>query len=313
MKEQQAFYQTFLAKHRLPESYGNSAQVNFEPVAQAILEQQVIKQAPYFVGVNGCQGSGKTTLADYLVQWFEAQGKSALAISLDDFYLTKAERRELAEYVHPLFKTRGVPGTHDTALMVNVLSSLAVGKATNIPRFDKSIDDRVELSEWTTITQPVDIIVFEGWCWGARHQTEDALDAPVNSLESEQDAEGIWRRHVNTLLTTDYEPLYAFMDCWLMLKAPSFECVYQWRLEQEEKLKAKLQSSTNKASMSGLMSPEQIAEFIQFYQRITDELLSRLPEQADVVWQLNADQGIQAWTARHTFSHLNSISHSEGE
>lgn len=313
MNEQQAFYQTFLAKHRLPESYEVSAQVNFEPVAQAILEQQAIKQAPYFVGINGCQGSGKTTLADYLVQWFEAQGKSALEISLDDFYLTKAERRELAENIHPLFKTRGVPGTHDTGLMVDVLASLAVGKPTQIPRFDKAIDDRLEASRWTEVTQPVDMIVFEGWCWGARHQAEDALDLPVNALESKLDIGGVWRRHVNNLLAADYEPLYAFMDCWLMLKAPSFDCVYQWRLEQEDKLRHRLPSSVNKASMSGVMSPEQIAQFVQFYQRITDELLTRLPEQADVVWQLNADRRIQSRAARDPFSHLNSISHSEGE
>lgn len=329
MGEAADMYQTFLAQHQLPDSYASSARSYFEPVAQHLLELQQAKQAPYFVALNGCQGSGKSTLADFLVHWFEAHGKAAIAISLDDFYLTQAERQALAEQVHPLFKTRGVPGTHDTGLMVDVLSSLAVGKATDIPRFNKAIDDRVEPSEWTSISDPVDIVILEGWCWGARHQSEDDLLTSVNDLETAQDADGIWRSHVNQTLTSDYEPLYAFMDFWLMLKAPSFDCVYRWRLEQEEKLRARLSvhsdihsdtdsapltaSSGLMATQSGLMTSEQIAQFIQFYQRITERLLITLPEHADVVWHLDEDRRICLCTTRASFNHINSSSYREGE
>lgn len=323
MGEHANFYQTFLAQHQLPEGYAESARRYFEPVARRLIELQTSANKPYFVALNGCQGSGKTTLADYLKHWLETQGKRAISISLDDFYLTKAERFELSERVHPLFRVRGVPGTHDTALMVEVLSSLAVGKEVSIPRFNKATDDRVAPSDWTQVQGFVDFILMEGWCWGARHQTEEVLETPVNTLESERDETGIWRRYVNDTLAADYEPLYSFMDCWLMLKAPSFGCVYQWRLEQENKLRAKLGSDVSSVSLnpavSGLMTPEQVAEFVQFYQRITEALLTRLPDRADVVWTLDANRQIQSCRTNHSFTSLNEqgnnypISHSEGE
>ncbi len=311
MSDAKDMYQTFLAEHQLPESYANSASRHFEPVAQHILALQGLKQAPYVVALNGCQGSGKSTLADFLVSWFEAQGKRALAISLDDFYLTKAERQRLAKSVHPLFETRGVPGTHDTKLMTQVLTELSMGAALNssinVPRFNKAADDRVAASEWTVISEPQDIIILEGWCWGARHQSPDALISPVNELEAKQDEQGQWRSHVNEVLKTEYEPLYALMDCWLMLKAPSFDCVYQWRLEQEQKLQARLAQwaqTQKKVDASGVMSSAEIQRFIQFYQRITEQLLTTLPDWADVVWSLSDQRQIQSCLSRNTFSHL---------
>lgn len=311
------FYQDFLEQHKLPASYADNARKNFEPVAKRILELQKEISRPYFVALNGCQGSGKSTLADYLVQYFNAQGRSAIAISLDDFYLTKSERQSLAASVHPLFETRGVPGTHDVNLMQDVLTALAETRVpVSVPRFNKAVDDRFVEEDWSTVSEPMDIVILEGWFWGARHQPAEALEASVNALESESDADGIWRNYVNDMLKTQYEPIYLQMDCWLMLQAPSFDCVYQWRLEQEQKLLKKLISENN-SDRSGVMSEAQVARFIQFYQRITEQLLLTLPEQADVVWQLKSDRSIhasiQAGNYKNAFAHAQSISHREGE
>jgi len=307
------FYQDFLEQHKLPDSYADNARKNFEPVAKRILELQKETRRPFFVALNGCQGSGKSTLADYLVQYFNAQGRAAIAISLDDFYLTKSERQALAASVHPLFETRGVPGTHDVALMQAVLTALAEQRVpVSVPRFNKAVDDRFADEDWSVVEQPMDIVILEGWFWGARHQSEEDLEASVNELESESDAEGIWRNYVNEVLRTQYEPIYLQMDCWLMLQAPSFDCVYQWRLEQEQKLLKKLQSE-NHSDRSGVMSEAQVARFIQFYQRITEQLLLTLPEDADVVWQLMSDRSIQLGNYKNAFAHAQPISHREGE
>ena len=50
----------------------------------------------------------------------------------------------MSKKVSPLFLTRGVPGTHDTKLLLKCLKSLKNHnfRKVLIPRFDKSTDDR---------------------------------------------------------------------------------------------------------------------------------------------------------------------------
>ncbi len=320
------FVQRFLTEQQLPSSYRQSIDTFFTPVATHIQNAQRKLARPYFVGINGCQGSGKTTLAAYLTAWFEQQNLNAISISLDDFYYSKQHREQLADNVHPLLKTRGVPGTHDMALAKSVLSKLARGESRFlIPKFNKATDDLEPQDEWVSINAPVmnapvmnalsvrapvDIVVIEGWCWGANHQPVSQLAEPVNALESEQDPYCEWRHYVNESLLKRYEPLYPMMDAWLMLKAPSFDCVHQWRLEQEQKLMSKLTSTeeTLSTGTSGVMSAEDISVFIQHYQRLTEHVLTELPSRADVVWQLNRDREIEAVKTKKAFTSIREVS-----
>ena len=50
----------------------------------------------------------------------------------------------MSKKVHPLFFTRGVPGTHDLSLINKIIKKLKEKKFKTvlIPKFDKSIDDR---------------------------------------------------------------------------------------------------------------------------------------------------------------------------
>ena len=57
------FVQRFLTEQQLPSSYRQSIDTFFTPVATHIQNAQRKLARPYFVGINGCQGSGKTTLA----------------------------------------------------------------------------------------------------------------------------------------------------------------------------------------------------------------------------------------------------------
>ncbi len=286
--------QAFLAEQGLQAAYLEHAQKWFNPLAHALSLHHGGAGRPLLVAVNGCQGSGKTTLCAYLCAQLEAQlGLRALSLSLDDFYLTRAEREALALSVHPLLRTRGVPGTHDMALLGNTLDALLAsprGGAVAVPRFDKAADDRFARAAWDEVATAVDIVLLEGWCLGARPQSESELAVPVNSLEREEDSDGRWRAHVNTALSRDFPALYDRVDCWVMLQAPSFASVYAWRLEQEQKLRDRAGNSGQ-----GLMDEAQVARFIQFYQRLTEHCLDCLPSQVDYLYTLDERRQITAF------------------
>ncbi len=278
----------FLQAHQLPDAFVTTAKHWFSELAQSIAEQQQQTKKPLVVGINGTQGSGKSTLADLLVYVLQnAFGLSAVALSLDDFYLTKAARNQLAQEVHPLLATRGVPGTHEIQLAIDSIKALKNKQLpVAVPRFNKAVDDRAEKAE--IIDQVIDVIIFEGWCVGAEAQSEESLTSPANTLEAQDDSTGTWREYVNAALAGDYQILFGLMDLMVMLKAPSFDCVYAWRLEQEEKLRAKTGGGKQ------VMSPEEVARFIQFYQRITEHTLQTLPARADYVYTLDAQRQITA-------------------
>lgn len=290
----------FLEQHALPEAYLAEANQHFLPLLDDIRQLLEHKRPLVFV-INGCQGSGKTTLAAWLQTRLSIEGLDAVSLSLDDFYLSHADRQALAVRIHPLLATRGVPGTHDIPLALQTLSALKNGQPVAIPRFDKARDDCVPRSNWQIQHQPADVVILEGWCVGARPQTDQALLEPVNLLEALEDSDGHWRSYVNRQLTGDYQTLYAMADRLAMLKAPDFNCVYHWRLEQEQKLAKKLQDEqrAKKHTPDGLMSAGDVLRFVQFFERLTRHMLNTLPEQADDCFYLNSRRQIIDEKHRH--------------
>jgi len=277
----------FLAKHQLPLKYQYLSEQYFVPLAHDILESKKTN-TPIFVAINGCQGSGKTTLADFLVTWFSKNTPlNCVALSIDDFYLAKQARSELAKDVHPLFTTRGVPGTHDVALMNSTITNLLAGKVNvPLPRFNKHEDDCVPAGEWLTNEKPVDIVILEGWCVGSEPQPLFSLSEPLNELEQKFDKEGVWRRCVNSCLANEYKAVFNLIDYTVMLKAPSFSDVFTWRQEQEQKLIAK------KGEGSGTMTNEQLVYFISHFERITRENLNTLSAKANALIELDSNRDI---------------------
>lgn len=279
-----------LADNQLSAQYLIGAQKWFDPVAEVLAEHQNSAGRPLLVAVNGSQGSGKSTLCHYLCEYLAARHQlSCLALSLDDFYLTAPQRRQLAIDIHPLFATRGVPGTHDMGLLSRTLDSLLAGRATRVPRFDKAVDDRVPEAEWEQVPAGLQIVLLEGWCMGAIPQPIEQLAEPVNSLESLEDGDGRWRNYVNAALGEKFSPLYQRIDEWLMLRAPSFDCVFRWRLEQEQKLASRRQGE-------GLMDEAQIARFIQHYQRLTEHCLEHLPPRVNHLFTLDEDRSVKSYS-----------------
>ena len=208
------------------------------------------------IGITGSQGSGKTTFAQSLVTSLRSRKPLTVSLSLDDFYLSKTARGELAESVHPLLATRGVPGTHETDLLEKVLNQVAsegMPKEISVPTFDKARDDR-----GPNKSAYVGKLVLEGWCLGAAAQSVQDLREPVNDLEREEDSSGQWRSWVNSQLQSRYHRLWQKVDFWIRLIPPSFTSVFEWRKKQEEQLDIRKR-----------MSDTDLKRFIQHYERLT--------------------------------------------
>jgi len=183
----------------------------FSPEAvAAALDEALTHPAPghgvRIFGIAGLQGSGKSTLAAQIVALARKRGLRAATLSIDDGYLNPRERQRLARRVHPLLATRGPPGTHDLALLCATLDAIRNGDATRLPRFDKRHDRRLRPSRWPS-TGPLDLLVFEGWCLKVPAEDDEALVAPVNALERDEDPHGLWRRWCNTALGREYPAL----------------------------------------------------------------------------------------------------------
>ncbi len=275
----------FISKHRLPDKFGDLIAEHYSPLAKWVVQKREPDQT-LFVGINGAQGTGKSTLAAFLRLALETNaGWRVAVLSIDDFYLTKAERGKSGERIHPLLATRGVPGTHDMPMLtacVENLRNLGAQASLSLPSFDKARDDRADPGAWPVIDGPVDLIILEGWCVGSKPQPDDALLQPVNSLERDEDPSGEWRRYVNQQLKGSYADLFAQLDTLIFLRAPDMGAVHRWRLEQEEKL-----SAATPADAGSVMDSEQVARFVQFFERLTRDNLVSLPEIADVVLELN--------------------------
>lgn len=246
------------------------------------------RRSPLVVGLCGPQGSGKSTLAASLRAVLEAERLSTAVLSIDDLYLTRAERRRLAESVQPLLLTRGPPGTHDPALGIAVLDALARSGPVRLPRFDKATDDRTPEADWPLFEGPADVVLFEGWCVGARPQPPAALTEPVNALERERDPGGVWRGFVDAALAGPYHPLFARLDLLIQLRAPGWETVIGWRQEQERTLRRALTEAG--ADLSPTLTDAEVVVFVQHYERLTRFIDAEMPARADVVVQLGEDR-----------------------
>ena len=272
----------------------------YVPVTCWVYEQRQ-PGVPLVVGINGAQGAGKARLFNFLeVVLAEAFGLRVANLSIDDIYLTRAERERLAQTVHPMLATRGVPGTHDTELGLRLLQQLKQsreGDIVRIPMFDKSTDERTPEESWKEYVGPADVIVFDGWCLGATPEPEERLSHPVNELEAQEDADGRWRRYVNQQLAGPYQALFNEIDLLLCLKVPNMKTVYNWRAAQEVKLSeraALIYEDRQPTDPLRIMGSEEIGRFIAHYERLTRWMLEDIPERADLTLELNENHKIAA-------------------
>lgn len=214
-------------------------------------------------GILGVQGTGKTTLCLILKLILNQLGYSVACLSIDDLYLTYAERKKLQEQ-DPRLIWRGPPGTHDVSLGLQVIEQ-CLHKDNNtpilLPRFDKSaFNGSGDRTQPEVISKP-DILLFEGWFVGVRPIEETSFidpPAPINTLEAKKFALD------NNQRLQAYLPLWSKLDRLIVLLPEDYRLSKQWRKEAEHKMIAK--------GKTGMSDPE-IDRFVEyFWQSLHPEL-----------------------------------------
>ena len=287
-------YLSFLRKEKIFDKSTESKILSLKriyiPISFWIENKYKKKGKTLFLGFSGGQGSGKTTVVKILKIILKKFFKRKIYVSsIDDFYKTLKDRNEMSYSTHSLLKTRGVPGTHDVNLINKFFYFIKKKKfkKTKLPKFDKSIDDRLKKKYWFNIKERPEIVILEGWCVGARPQSNSLIKKPVNILEKHEDENLIWRKHVNEKLKREYKKLFAMIDYYIFMKIPNFNMVFKWRLLQEKKLRKKLRFKKK------IMSYSEIKRFIMFYQRITLQMIKDLSKSASIVMLLSKNHEIK--------------------
>ncbi len=259
------------------------------PVSKMIKDDFQKSKKTKVIGLTGGQGTGKSTISNILkIILKEGYKLETVIFSIDDFYKTLHERKKISKKINPLFITRGVPGTHDTKILFQCIKDLKKNnfKKMTIPKFDKSIDDRCPKNKWVKVNKKANIIIFEGWCVGAKPQKNKDLKFPVNQLEKQKDKNKMWRQKVNSELKNNYKKIFDLIDKLIFLRVPSFKYVIKWRLLQEKKLRI-----TGKGNKT--MNDKQIENFVMYYERITKHMLKTLPKIADTVISIDEKHRLQ--------------------
>ena len=256
------------------------------------ISKRTNRRKPLIIGLSGGQGSGKTTISSILTLILRRYFKlSVFKISIDDFYKTRKDRKILSIKKHPLLMTRGVPGTHDIDLIIKFFKKIKSKnfKTLKIPKFNKAIDDRYRKVLWYKIKSKPDVVIFEGWCVGAKPQKVKQLIKPINSLERVYDKGIKWRSYVNNQLKKKYRILFKDLDGLLYLRAKNFNILRSWRLKQERKLRVQTKNKKN----SKIMTSEGVLNFMQTYQRVTQQMFRDTIKSSSIIMNLNNKHQIQ--------------------
>ena len=285
IKSQETSTEKFKGKEKMIKSF-------LIPISFWIAKKAKNKK-PYFVGLAGGQGTGKTTISSMikiiLIKYFKLK---VFKISIDDFYKTRKERIRLSKKIHSMLLTRGVPGTHDIKMMLSFFKKVKSTKfkRLKLPTFNKAIDDRFNKKHWYNLKEKPDVIIFEGWCVGAKPEKNNMLNKTINSMEKINDKKQIWRKYVNQQLRSKYKKLYSQLNCLIYLKAKNFGLLQKWRLKQEQKLLAKSKKNTKLK----IMNKDDVLSFMQTYQRITQNMFKNMPKYASIIINLNSNHQIKS-------------------
>ena len=256
------------------------------------ISKKINRKKPLIIGVAGGQGTGKTTITSIISLILRKYFKlNVFKVSIDDFYKTRNERKKLSLTKHPLLMTRGVPGTHDHKIILNFFKKVKSKnfKSIKLPKFDKSTDDRCKSKLWYKVKFKPDVVILEGWCVGAKAQNSSKIKKPINYLEKFKDPNLIWRKYVNTELKTNYKKLFNHLDEIIYLKSSSFKLLQKWRITQEKRL---LLNSKSRRNLK-IMKKGDVINFMQTYQRITQNMFKNMPKYASIILNLNSNHQIK--------------------
>jgi D-glycerate 3-kinase len=233
--------------------------------------------------VAGSQGSGKSSLSKLIKLYLEKfYYKSVVIISMDDFYLSKRQRMQLSKNIHPLFLTRGAPGTHDLELLNKKILQIFDKKfPVYLPIFDKVTDTRKRT--YRKVLKG-DIIIFEGWCAGAQPVNQSYLQKNFNNLEKYKDKNFIWRNSYNKYLN-EYQKIFSQFNYFIYFQFNQWSHVLDWKYKQELELRDKKKD---------LALKKYLKEFIQYYEKVSKWMHLKVPKYCNILIKLNAHQKIKS-------------------
>lgn len=161
------------------------------------------------IGIQGVQGSGKSTLVANACQ----HNSRYACVSIDDFYLPKHTLDTLQHI--PEYKYRGNPGTHDLDDILLTLDTFKQTRSCTVPVYDKTLHSGLGDRAGRRGIVDKDVLFLEGWCLGFV-----SLDVDTNV-----------DRHVRA-----YEAMHSRLDGLVILQPPFLEIVYEWRRQAETRL-----------------------------------------------------------------------------
>ncbi len=130
----------------------------------------MVSQQPFFIGVAGGSGSGKTTVAERLATLLG--GEHLALIPLDAYYVARphqsVEERAQANYDHP--------HAFDWDLLDEHLERLSAGQSIPVPVYDYAAHDR---SAQVLMVAPRRIVVLEGILVLSEARIRERLDLKV--------------------------------------------------------------------------------------------------------------------------------------
>ena len=237
--------------------------------------------------IAGSQGSGKSSLSKLIKLYLEKFCyKSVVIISMDDFYLSKSQRTQLSKNIHPLFLTRGVPGTHDLELMNKKIKQIFNKEfPIYLPIFDKVSDTRKRTYKKVL---KADVIIFEGWCAGAQPVDLNYLQKNFNNLEKHKDKNFIWRNSYNKYLN-EYQKLFSQFNFFIYFQFNQWDHVLNWKYKQELELRDKKKD---------LGLKKYLREFIQYYEKVSKWMHLKVPKYCNILIKLDAHQKIKSINLR---------------
>ena len=258
-----------------------------EPQREAVallaptLVEHLPRERPWLLGIGGAPGTGKSTLARLLAHLAPTtNARKPVVLSLDDYYLSRQARADLAAEIHPLLAHRGVPGTHDVNRMFHDLDVLLQGSSPRVetPRFDKGSDDRLPETRTIATGEQPGGVILEGWFLGLGPEADGNLVTAISDFEASEDPEGEWRVWVNHALADFHRRFSNRATAHWLLRPPDWDTVAAWRWRQEQEL------PTHRRLLQDL---EAVHRFLQPFERLVRHQLATGNEHADLVLQLD--------------------------
>jgi|APSaa5957512622_1039677.scaffolds.fasta_scaffold91913_1 D-glycerate 3-kinase len=233
-----------------------------KPIVKKLIESHT-KGKTTIIALQGGQGTGKTTIANFIKRDLKHLKYKIQSFSIDDFYTSAKERKVLQKKYakNPFYQiSRGMPGTHRVKELHKVLNNAKLGKNFSIPHFEKSKQKGFGdvLKKVTNVKGRQDFIILEGWCVGIPNVTTKKLQEictknriDLMGIDKELKFNKTVIKHIKS-----YLPLWKLIDTTIMIVPDSSSCHKLWRLLQEKRLKEKKHEG---------MTTSQVSHFVDVF------------------------------------------------